>query len=82
MDHARLLRNLRSIGMGCYVAYHDAFSDFSNSDDNLINLLIDAEQYTPLASVTRVSKSREIMRAGRDRDALKIISQASAWRRA
>lgn len=76
MDDQKLLRNLRSIGMACYVAYHREFADFSNADNTLIGLLIETEGYTPTASATRVIKSREILRAGRDRDALRMITEA------
>jgi len=77
MDNETLMRNLRSVGMACYVAYHDELTDFSQSDTKLIDLLVETEGYTRTASMTRVLKSREIMRAGRDRDALEMISHAS-----
>ena len=76
MNDDKLLRNLRSVGMACYVAYHDKFADFSFPKDMLVPLLVEMAGYIPTASTTRVVKSREIIRAGRDRDALKMISQA------
>jgi hypothetical protein len=76
MNDEKLLRNLRSIGMACYIAYHGDLSDDPNSDDTLITQLVESEGYTRGASRTRVLKSREIIRAGRDQDALKLIARA------
>ena len=63
--------------MACYVAYHGDLADYSNSDDTLIIRLVESEGYTRGASLTRVLKSREIIRAGRDQDALRLIALAS-----
>ena len=76
MTDEQLARNLRSVGMACYITYHDDLADITKTADSIISVLIEAEGYTPAASVTRVLKSRDIIRAGRDIDALKIIAAA------
>src|SRR4051812_48415148 len=77
MGNEKLLRDLWSVGMACYVAYHQEFSDFGKSDAELIDLLVETEGYKRSSSITKVLGARRIISSGQDRDALEMISTAS-----
>jgi len=74
MDDVQLDRSLQSIGKACFVKYFELFSDSKLKDHDLIDLLMKHEGYKESGALTRVSQSRRIIREGRAKDALKIIS--------
>ncbi len=76
-DDRELNRLVQSIGMACFVKYYKDFADFSRSDSIVVQKIREAEGYTECACATRVLKSRQIIRSGRARDALKRIAQSS-----
>ena len=73
MNDQQLDRNLRSVGKACFVKWHSQFSDLGINDSYLVDLMMKDEGHTESACITRVSKSRKIIREGRARDALKLI---------
>ena len=76
MTDDQLAKCLKSIGMACFVKHLDLFSDQKISEDSAVNLLINHEKYMESGSRTRVNQSRRIIREGRVRDALRMISQS------
>ena len=75
MHDYQLSDALNSMGKACFVEYYCEFADFSLSNKEVIELLM--RNYTKGVSINRVSRARSIIRAGRAKDALTIISQAS-----
>ena len=76
MDDEKLRRNLRSIGMECFVRYFDEFSDMSRSNMDVAEVLMRETDYTDKSCLSRTSHARSIIRAGRARDALIVISES------
>ena len=75
-DH-QLQRNLRSMGMACFVKYYAEFSNQSLPNQAVIKTLLERESYTPGSCANRVSRARRIIQAGRAHDALLLIATAS-----
>lgn len=77
MDEHQLQRNLRSMGMACFVKYFGEFNNRSLPNQAVIKILLEREGYTPGSCANRVSRARRIIRAGRAADALLMIAGAS-----
>jgi hypothetical protein len=75
MHDYQLSDALNSMGKACFVEYYCKFADFSLSNKEVVELLM--KNYTKGVSTIRVSRARSIIRAGRAKDALTIISQAA-----
>ena len=75
-DH-QLQRNLRSMGMACFVKYFAEFANQSLPNQAVIKTLLELESYTPGSCANRVSRARRIIKAGRAADALLLIAGAS-----
>ncbi len=67
---------LRSVGKECFVAYYELFSDESVEAADIVAQLADDRGYRTRATRSRVSNARRIIRAGRARDALSIITRS------
>ncbi len=76
MTDIQLKNAIKSVGKECFVKYYDKFADFSQSNQDLIEILMMNEKYTKNACATRVSKSRSIINAGRAKDVLIEITQS------
>ena len=76
MDDDKLDRNLQSVGKCCFVNYFDDFAG-GLSSDAVVDLLMKNESYAEKATRARVSTARSIIKAGRAKDALRVISGAS-----
>jgi hypothetical protein len=76
MSDSQFARLTQSVGVGCFVKYYRDFADFSQLDTSLIRKMREAEGYTYGACQTRVTKAREIIRAGRGRDVLKLAARS------
>lgn len=76
MNDEQLEKSLRSIGMGCFAKYFEAFSDLEKSDDDLIGALMTIEGYEEGGAKIRVSQVRRIVRENRAVDALNKIAES------
>ena len=74
MNDQQLDRNLRSVGMGCFLTY---FNQFADPSIDAAALLMKETDYTDKSCRSRTSHARAIIRAGRARDALETITRAS-----
>jgi len=74
MNDEQLMKNLRSMGMECFVTY---FYEFSDPSIDAVAILKRDRGYTEGSCRNRTSRAHRIIRAGRANDALTIISQAS-----
>ena len=74
MDDKRLDRNLRSIGMDCFVSYYNLFADEMLSNAEIADIIFKERGYTFKACNSRTSHSRSIIRAGRSKDALEMVT--------
>ena len=74
MDDQQLNSTLNSIGKKCFVTYFCKFDDTSLSIEDVAEILVRNKGYKEKASPTRVSNARRIIKAGRAKDALMIIS--------
>jgi len=77
MNDDQLERSLQSIGKSCFVEYFEMFTNSSISNEDLIDILMKNESYMESGAKTRVSQSRRIIKSGRAKDALKIISSSN-----
>lgn len=77
MTDRQFKRLVRSVGVSCFVKYLNDLTDLSLADGSLIQKMSEAEGYTYGACHTRVFKAREIIRAGRAPDVLKLASRSS-----
>jgi hypothetical protein len=77
VDDKQLQRTIQSIGKGCFVKYYEAFRDPTQSNENLIELLMTEEGYTETACRTRVSHSRRIIDSGHAPEILAEISNSA-----
>ena len=74
MNDTQLERRINSIGKRCFVEYFEHFADESISRSVLIELMYSKEKWSTCGN--RISSARSIIKAGRARDALQIISCA------
>jgi len=77
MNEEQLIRSIKTIGMGCFIKYFEAFSDLSIKDEDLIEALMKIERYEESGAIARVSQSRRINRENMVKEALEIISKSS-----
>jgi hypothetical protein len=77
MDDTQLRRLLKSVSMEYFVAEQPALTNFTISDQELIDKRRQTPSYTERSCRTRITKSRAIIRAGRAKDALAIIARSS-----
>ena len=76
MSDDQLKRNIQSVGKGCFVKYFEKFRDLTQSPEDLVDLLVKEKSFKETASRTRVSCSRRIIKAGRDKDVLLDITKS------
>jgi len=60
MLHTSHKRLIQSVGLACFIKYYEFFSDFSKSNEDIIDILMKNERYTESANRTRVNKARKI----------------------
>jgi hypothetical protein len=77
MNRQQIERAIQSIGKGCFVKYFEDFRDFSKSNTDLVDLLMQSENYTETASNTRVTNSRNIIKSGHAHEVLLEISKSN-----
>jgi 5'(3')-deoxyribonucleotidase len=73
MDDTQLTVYLRSVGKACFIKYYNFFSDPELSNEDLVEIMKNAEGYTVRTCQSRISKSRQIIKKGRLLDALNMI---------
>lgn len=78
MNDEQFDRNLRSIGMECFVTYFCKFADLTIRNLDVAELLRQERDYTMKSCNSRVSHARAIIRAGRAKDALLRISRSQS----
>ena len=76
MNDQQLKRNLQSISKEGFVKYFHLFSDFSRSNEEVVAVIKSEMDYTDKSCKSRTSHARSIIKAGRARDALIIISKS------
>jgi len=74
VDDQELNRMLGRIGKACFVTYFREFDNSSMPNKEVIEILMHDEGYTKNSCQTRVSNACRIIKAGRAKDALMIIS--------
>ena len=74
MTDYQLSEALRAIGKAVFVRYYEKFADETLARGRVADLLINENGYNMQATVNRVGNARRIFRAGRARDALRIIA--------
>ena len=90
MNDQQLERNLRSVGMTCFVNYFHEFASRSLPNDAVAGILLEGEirpelggqrkRYTENSCRSRVSHARSIINAGRAQCALGMIAVADRLR--
>ena len=76
MNDVQLDRNLRSIGKECFVTYFWTFHNLSVPNQEVALQLQEERGYTWKACQSRTSSARSVIRAGRAKDAMNIISKS------
>lgn len=76
MNESQLKRTLYSIGMGCFMDYFDLFNSHRHSKEDLIEYLLEQNDFTEKSCRSRVSHALRIFRENKQIDALKIISSS------
>ena len=74
MNDQQLNRTLNSIGMECFVAYFREFANSGLSNEEVVEILMRDRGYKKKSCLTRIRGARRIIKAGRAKDALMIIS--------
>ena len=74
MNDQELNRMLGRIGKACFVTYFREFDDTSLSIEDVAEILMRETDYTEKSCRSRTSHARRIIREGRAKDALMIIS--------
>ena len=78
MNDEQLARNLKSVGLACFVEYFECFASESMSREDVIEKLKSETNYTEKSCVSRTGHARSIIQAGLAKAALeKIISSDS-----
>ncbi len=80
MNDDQLLRNLRSVGMTCFVEFYEIFSSETMSREDVIERLKSERNYTEKACSTRVIKARSIILSGLANQALQKIVNSESQR--
>ena len=76
MNDVQLDRNLRSIGKECFVTYFWRFHNLSVPNREIALQIQEERGYTWNACQNRTSAARSIIKAGRAKDAMIIISKS------
>lgn len=82
MNDARLHSELKSAGIEWFAEFFLKLSDWSLSNKELIELLVQEKCYTLDSSRTKVYAGRRIIKAGRGKDALISITSSKNERAA
>jgi len=81
MDDNQLTRNLRAVGMACFVKYYERFADARNLNAaGCAEILRNEEGYTENSCIARTGHARSIIRAGRSYDALQRVVDSNPLR--
>ena len=76
MDSVQLERKLQSIGKECFVSYFRIFGDETLSNEEVSGILVDERGYRFLASRSRCSAARSIIRTGKAKEAFLMIADS------
>ncbi len=76
MNSHQIERAIQSIGKGCFVKYFENFRDASQSNTDLVELLMRRENYTEKASMTRVTNSRNLIKSEHAKEVLLDITKS------
>jgi hypothetical protein len=76
MNETQLDRAIKSVGKTCFVNYFENFRDFSQTIDNLVEILVREKEYAETASRTRVTYARNIIRDGHAEEILIDITKS------
>ncbi len=82
MNDNKLHDELQSAGIEWFAEYYRELSDWSVSNKSLIEMFITEKNYTTNSSRTKVYSGRRIIRAGRGKDALILITSSKNERAA
>lgn len=74
MNDNDLHQELRRAGMEWFAEYYRDLSNWSLSNHELIEKMIAEKGYTTNSSQTKVSSGRRIIKSGRGKDALNLIT--------
>lgn len=77
MDDQKLDRYLKSVGMKCFVTYFEDFSNDELSNNEIAEKVFAENNYTHKACVSRTGHSRMIIRGGRAKDAIILVTKAA-----
>ncbi len=73
MNDTQLKRSIQSVGMKCFVKYFEHFSDFTISNEELVDFLMKNEAWVESGCKTRVTQARCIISQGMTRKVLEIV---------
>lgn len=76
MNQDRLKRKLQSIGKTCFIKYYEMFKDENCLNESLVMLISNNENYSIVATATRVNCARWIVRHNLTKEALEIITNS------
>lgn len=74
MEDWELRYKLREMGMGCFVKYFREFDNPKLSRESVVMILREQEGYTHRSCELRTDFARNIIIAGRTRDALQLVT--------
>ena len=78
MNDRQLERKLRSVGLEVFVTYFRAFCDQSRPNSDVAQVLFEERDYTWKSCCSRTSHARSIIKVGRERDALTMVSSSTS----
>jgi len=76
MTKDQLIRNLNSVGKGCFIKYFDDFMNLSIPNFEVADKIYSENQYTQKSCTSRTSHARSIVQHGLVKEALEIIISA------
>ena len=76
MNDSKLHKELRSAGMEWFAEYYSELSDWSLNSRDLIEKMCAEKNYKRDSSQTKVYAGRRIIKAGRSKDALILITNS------
>jgi hypothetical protein len=79
MNEQELVRKLNSVGKAAFVLFFNTFKQCANeqvSRESCIDLLVTKKVSNSAGAAIRVGNAQQIFRAGREREALEIISDS------
>ena len=80
MNDNDLHQKLWQAGMEWFAEYYRVLADWSLSNNELVEKMIAEKNYTPKSSRTKVSAGRKIIKSGRGKDALSLITGSKSKR--